>query len=89
MQDLSEHARDVDLDGALARTYERHGELARARDRTRRLTLGGGVAAIVVLAVVAGGADRVSAVDKAHAEAAKVDFDGSQRRSDIGRLHFE
>ena len=42
-----------------------------------------------VLAVVAGGADRVSAVDKAHAEVAKVDFEGSQRRNDIGRLHFD
>ena len=42
-----------------------------------------------VLAVVAVGADRGSAVEKAYAEAAKVDFDGSQRRSDIGRLHFE
>ncbi len=41
-----------------------------------------------VLAVVAGGSDRVAAVDKAHGEAAKVDFDGSQRRHDIGRLHF-
>lgn len=41
-----------------------------------------------VLAVVAGGADRVAAVDRAHAEAAKVDFAGSQRRDDIGRLHF-
>ncbi len=42
-----------------------------------------------VLAVVAVGADRASAVEKAHHEAAKVDFQGSQRRSDIGRLHFE
>ncbi|MED5417201.1 MAG: phosphoribosylamine--glycine ligase, partial [Verrucomicrobiota bacterium] len=42
-----------------------------------------------VLAVVAVGADRSSAVEKAHHEAAKVDFQGSQRRSDIGRLHFE
>ncbi|MCS5540515.1 MAG: phosphoribosylamine--glycine ligase, partial [Roseibacillus sp.] len=42
-----------------------------------------------VLAVVAVGADRGSAVEKAYAEAAKMDFDGSQRRSDIGRLHFE
>lgn len=41
-----------------------------------------------VLAVVASGDDRVSAVDKAHAEAAKVDFEGAQRRNDIGRLHF-
>lgn len=41
-----------------------------------------------VLAVVSGGEDRVTAVDRAHAEAAKVDFPGSQRRNDIGRLHF-
>lgn len=41
-----------------------------------------------VLAVVAGGKDRLGAVEKAHAEAAKVDFDGAQSRSDIGRLHF-
>ncbi len=41
-----------------------------------------------VLAVVAGGEDRMSAVDRAHAEAAKVDFEGAQRRNDIGRLHF-
>ena len=41
-----------------------------------------------VLAVVAGGETREAAVDKAHAEAAKVDFDGSQRRADIGRLNF-
>ena len=42
-----------------------------------------------VLVVVAPGADRESAVEKAHSEAAKVDFDGSQRRNDIGRLHFD
>ena len=30
-----------------------------------------------------------AAAEKAYAEAAKMDFDGSQRRSDIGRLHFE
>lgn len=42
-----------------------------------------------VLAVVAGGETREEAVEQAHAEAAKVDFDGSQRRSDIGRRHFE
>jgi len=41
-----------------------------------------------VLAVVAGGESREEAVEKAHAQAAKVDFDGSQRRADIGRLHF-
>jgi phosphoribosylamine--glycine ligase len=41
-----------------------------------------------VLAVVARGSTRVEAVDAAHTEAAKIDFDGSQRRSDIGRLHF-
>ena len=42
-----------------------------------------------VLAVVARGADRETAVTKAHLEAAKIDFEGSQHRSDIGRLHFE
>ncbi len=42
-----------------------------------------------VLAVVAQAGDRESAVEKVYAEAAKVDFDGSQRRSDVGRLHFE
>lgn len=41
-----------------------------------------------VLAVVAGGPTREEAVEKAHTEAAKVDFDGSQRRGDIGRMHF-
>ena len=53
MQDLTEHARDVDLDAALQQTYERHSELARARDRKRRLAFGGGVAAVVVLVVAA------------------------------------
>jgi phosphoribosylamine-glycine ligase len=42
-----------------------------------------------VLAVVASGASREEAVEKAHAEAAKVDFPGSQRRNDVGRMHFE
>lgn len=42
-----------------------------------------------VLAVVAGGETREEAVEKAHAETAKVDFDGSQRRADIGRMHLE
>ncbi|WP_411845295.1 phosphoribosylamine--glycine ligase [Roseibacillus persicicus] len=41
-----------------------------------------------VLAVVAGAESREVAVEKAHAEAAKVTFDGSQRRADIGILHF-
>ena len=41
-----------------------------------------------VLAVVAGGETRESAVTKAHAEAAKVTFSGSQRRNDIGILNF-
>ena len=41
-----------------------------------------------VLAIVAGGETREEAVVKAHDEAAKVTFDGSQRRNDIGRLHF-
>ncbi|MCB1133934.1 MAG: phosphoribosylamine--glycine ligase, partial [Verrucomicrobiae bacterium] len=42
-----------------------------------------------VLAVVAGAPERAEAVEKAHEAAAGIDFDGSQRRSDIGRLHFE
>ena len=41
-----------------------------------------------VLAVVAQGATRVEARDKAYAESAKVAFDGMQRRSDIGTMHF-
>jgi phosphoribosylamine---glycine ligase len=41
-----------------------------------------------VLAVVAQGTDRESAVERACADAANVDFDGALRRSDIGRLHF-
>jgi phosphoribosylamine--glycine ligase len=41
-----------------------------------------------VLAIVAEGESLQAAVEQAHAEAAKVTFDGSQRRSDIGRLHF-
>ena len=32
---------------------------------------------------------REAVVAKAHAEAARIDFDGLQRRHDIGRLHFE
>ncbi|MEM8952539.1 MAG: phosphoribosylamine--glycine ligase [Verrucomicrobiota bacterium] len=42
-----------------------------------------------VLAVVHQGETRVEAVDKTYWEAGKVDFDGCQRRSDVGRLHFE
>lgn len=42
-----------------------------------------------VLAAVAGGADRESAVKAAHAAADRVCFDGAQRRRDIGILHFE
>ncbi len=41
-----------------------------------------------VLAVVAQGETREEALSTATHEAAKVDFPGSQRRSDIGRLHF-
>ena len=41
-----------------------------------------------VLAVVAGGDDRLSAVDAAYAELAKISFDGAQMRTDIGRMHF-
>ena len=42
-----------------------------------------------VLAVVAGGETRQSAVTAAHAAADKVVFDGMQRRRDIGILHFK
>ncbi|WP_395716076.1 phosphoribosylamine--glycine ligase [Prosthecobacter sp.] len=42
-----------------------------------------------VLAVVAQGATRVEAREKAYAESVKVTFDGLQRRSDIGKMHFE
>ncbi len=42
-----------------------------------------------VLAVVAQGATRVEAREKAYAMSAKITFDGLQRRSDIGKMHFE
>jgi phosphoribosylamine--glycine ligase len=42
-----------------------------------------------VLAVVAGGASRALAVDAAYREGAKIGFPGSQRRTDIGKLHFD
>ena len=42
-----------------------------------------------VLAIVAQGTTRTEARDKAYAESAKVTFDGLQRRSDIGQMHFE
>jgi len=42
-----------------------------------------------VLAVVGRGDDRESAVTNSYKEAAKVSFDGNQRRSDIGRMHFD
>ena len=41
-----------------------------------------------VLAVVAGGEDRLSAVDAAYAELDKVSFAGAQKRTDIGRFSF-
>ena len=41
-----------------------------------------------VLAVVAGGNERLDAVDSAYAELKKVTFDGAQKRTDIGRMHF-
>ncbi len=41
-----------------------------------------------VLAVVAGGEDRLTAVDAAYAELEKVSFDGAQQRTDIGRMNF-
>ncbi|MDA7605486.1 phosphoribosylamine--glycine ligase [Verrucomicrobiales bacterium] len=42
-----------------------------------------------VLAVVGRGNDRESAVRNSYNEASKVSFDGDQRRSDIGQMHFE
>jgi phosphoribosylamine--glycine ligase len=42
-----------------------------------------------VLAVVAQGATREEARDKAYADAEKISFDGRQRRTDIATLHFE
>jgi phosphoribosylamine--glycine ligase len=42
-----------------------------------------------VLAVVAQGPTRVEAREKAYAESAKITFDGMQKRSDIGKMHFE
>ena len=42
-----------------------------------------------VLAIVAQGATRIDARDKAYTESAKVSFDGMQRRTDIGKMHFE
>jgi len=41
-----------------------------------------------ILAVVAQGETRESAVAKAYGEFAKVDFDGAQRRSDVGTCNF-
>jgi phosphoribosylamine--glycine ligase len=41
-----------------------------------------------VLAVVSQGPERETAVERVFAEAQLVDFDGAQRRSDIGKLHF-
>lgn len=42
-----------------------------------------------VLAIVAQAGTRSAARDKAYAECAKVRFEGLQRRSDIGQMHFE
>lgn len=42
-----------------------------------------------VLAVVANGATRQDARAKAYAAAEGITFDGRQRRTDIGKLHFE
>lgn len=41
-----------------------------------------------VLAVVAGADSRLEAVDKAYAELAHVEFDGAQKRTDIGVTNF-
>ena len=42
-----------------------------------------------VLAVAVQASSRTEAREKAYAESAKITFDGMQRRSDIGKLHFE
>jgi phosphoribosylamine--glycine ligase len=42
-----------------------------------------------VLAVVHHGENRLAAVEAVEREHRKIHFDGAQRRSDIGRLHFE
>ncbi len=42
-----------------------------------------------VLAVVATAMTRVEAREKAYAESAKIHFDGLQRRTDIGQMHFD
>lgn len=42
-----------------------------------------------VLAVVANAATRAEARAKAYAETDKINFEGVQRRSDIGQMHFE
>jgi len=42
-----------------------------------------------VLAAVAGGPDRATAVAAAHGAADHIKFDGAQRRRDIGIMHFE
>jgi phosphoribosylamine--glycine ligase len=41
-----------------------------------------------VLAVVAQGATREEARDKAYADAEKISFEGRQRRTDIAKMHF-
>ena len=41
-----------------------------------------------VLAVVAGGENRLAAVDAAYLELGKISFDGAQKRTDIGRFNF-
>ncbi len=41
-----------------------------------------------VLSVVAQGANREEAVEKAYREVRKIDFSGRQMRTDIGQLHF-
>ena len=41
-----------------------------------------------VLAIVGRGDTRESAVERSYKEAEKINFDGNQRRSDIGRMHF-
>lgn len=70
------------LDAVLPQTRVYHAGTKRTADGGY-VTNGGRV-----LAVVAAGASRAEAVALAHAEAAKVTFDGSQRRHDIGIAGF-
>ncbi len=51
------------------------------RDSKHRLRVGA--------AVSPGDYERIEALDKVYASLEKIQFDGAQFRTDIGRLHFE